>query len=399
MKIGLLSHLIRDYNLGCSALAISNLRLMDEVFEKYNITVEYIVIIPESGVKRDLDAFISLEGYTKNSYSYRTYPRPKNLLFRPWLLKSTAAFDHCDYVIDLCGGDGYTDNYGLKRIFAESIPIFGCKMHNIACFFAPQTIGPFNTTIGTIVAKTTLKKLEVIFVRDQSSYKCCCDLGLEKQTLQVIDVAFALPYTKTVINNNKFNVGINVSGLLYNGGYNNDNYFKLSFSYKDFIDRLLTKLCDMKNIQVHLIPHVIDKASNIDDDYSVCEKIHKMHPNTILPVRFNSAIEAKSYISGMNLFSGARMHSAIGATSSGVPVIPVAYSRKFNGLFETLGYPYYIDAKADLSIDNALDKFFYYMNNMDILESGLIEAEKVYNKNLEKYQQLLIQAMNLKKTY
>lgn len=398
MKIGLLSHLIRDYNLGCSALAISNLRLMDEVFEKCNIPVEYIVIVPESGEKNELDAFTSLAGYTKNPYSFNTYPRPKNMLKRPWLLKQTDAFDKCDYVVDLCGGDGYTDNYGIKRIFAESIPIFGCKTHKTPSFFGPQTIGPFNTKIGTFVAKATLRKLEVIFVRDQSSYECCCNLGFEKKTLPVIDVAFALPYTKTVFENNKFNVGINVSGLLYNGGYNHDNYFKLSFSYKEFIDKLLGMLCERNDVQVHLVPHVIDQATNVDDDYSVCEEMHERFPNTILPEKFASAMEAKSYISGMDLFSGARMHSTIGAASSGVPVIPVAYSRKFNGLFDTLGYPYYIDAKADLSVDDALKKFADYMNNGDALKSGLCDAKKVYSEKLKKYQNLLIQVMDLKET-
>ncbi|BCN32279.1 hypothetical protein bsdtb5_35740 [Anaeromicropila herbilytica] len=395
MKIGLISHLIRDYNLGCSALAISNLKLMDEVFEKYNITVEYVVILAESGEKRDLEAYTSLEGFTKNKFSYKTYPRPKNMLLRPWILKATHAFEQCDYVIDLCGGDGYTDNYGIKRIFAESIPILGCKLNQICAFFGPQTIGPFNTKLGEIVARNTLKKLKVIFVRDQSSYQCCKKLGFENKTYQVIDVAFALHFTKQYFNNNKFNIGINVSGLLYNGGYNHDNYFKLSFSYKDFIDKLIDKLCEMENVQVHLVPHVIYDNKNVDDDYSVCEKLHSNFPDTILPGRFGSAMEAKSYISGMNLFSGARMHSTIGATSSCVPVIPVAYSRKFNGLFDTLGYPYYIDAKTTMGVDSAIDQFMDYMNNLEDLKKGIKNAEKIYHANLIKYQELLVQVMEL----
>ena len=49
----------------------------------------------------------------------------------------------------------------------------------------------------------------------------------------------------------------------------------------------------------------------------------------------------------MSFFLGARMHSTIAAFSSGVPVLPMAYSRKFNGLFEdTLEYPYIADMKV-----------------------------------------------------
>ena len=50
-------------------------------------------------------------------------------------------------------------------------------------------------------------------------------------------------------------------------------------------------------------------------------------------------MEAKSHISGMDFFIGSRMHACIAAYSSGVPVFPLGYSRKFTGLFaEKLGY-------------------------------------------------------------
>ena len=49
------------------------------------------------------------------------------------------------------------------------------------------------------------------------------------------------------------------------------------------------------------------------------------------------------------------MHSTIAAFSSGVPVVPMAYSRKFNGLFiDTLQYPYVSDMKT-LSNRGALE--------------------------------------------
>ena len=71
------------------------------------------------------------------------------------------------------------------------------------------------------------------------------------------------------------------------------------------------------------------------------------HPNLILSPLFLDPIVAKSYIAGMDFFMGARMHSTIAAFSSEVPVFPMAYSRKFNGLFtDTLQYPYMADMKA-----------------------------------------------------
>ena len=63
-------------------------------------------------------------------------------------------------------------------------------------------------------------------------------------------------------------------------------------------------------------------------------------------------VEIKSYIAGMDFFMGARMHATIGAFSSGVPVVPMAYSRKFNGLFvDTLQYDSMVDMKKQSDED------------------------------------------------
>ena len=72
------------------------------------------------------------------------------------------------------------------------------------------------------------------------------------------------------------------------------------------------------------------------------------HDRLVLAPLFFSPIDAKSYISGLDFFMGARMHATIAAFSAGIPVVPMAYSRKFNGLFiDTLSYSHLIDLKED----------------------------------------------------
>ena len=70
-------------------------------------------------------------------------------------------------------------------------------------------------------------------------------------------------------------------------------------------------------------------------------------PRTTLAPRFVSPSDAKSYISTLDYFAGARMHACIAAFSSGVPVIPMAYSRKFEGLFGSLGYNHTTDCRME----------------------------------------------------
>lgn len=58
---------------------------------------------------------------------------------------------------------------------------------------------------------------------------------------------------------------------------------------------------------------------------------------------YQNPMDIKSKISEFDIFIGARMHATIGAFSSGVATIPTAYSRKFNGLYESVEYPYIVD--------------------------------------------------------
>ena len=83
-------------------------------------------------------------------------------------------------------------------------------------------------------------------------------------------------------------------------------------------------------------------------------------PDCILAPAFNTPIEAKSYISNMDIFIGSRMHSTIGAFSSNVATIPVSYSRKFEGLFNSLNYEYVINGRTE-STNSAFDKTIEYV--------------------------------------
>ena len=90
----------------------------------------------------------------------------------------------------------------------------------------------------------------------------------------------------------------------------NDKDYALKYIEQTNLDNLIEKLIEIPNTQVHLIAHVIENNNGVDDDYSVCKLVHEKYPKTILAPKFESASEAKSYISTMNLFSGARMDLA-----------------------------------------------------------------------------------------
>ena len=75
----------------------------------------------------------------------------------------------------------------------------------------------------------------------------------------------------------------------------------------------------------------------------------------------------------MDFFMGARMHATIAAFSAGVPVVPMAYSRKFNGLFsDTLSYSHLIDLKEDEE-NTILTKIKEAFSNRDNLKMEIAD--------------------------
>lgn len=343
VKIGLLWHSFRSGNLGVGALSVCNLELIDNVVQKLGLNAEYIVV-GNTGVCDYLpDKF-------RGRVTFKNFSA-RNFLKSP--LDVVRSIVKCDIVFDIGEGDSFSDIYGYSRFFKLSfsklLSIFSSKL----LILSPQTIGPFNTILGRIIAKFVLNRVDYLVTRDKLSSKVLSNLNIKYE--EAIDVAFALNFhNEKTASSEKIKFGLNVSGLLYHGGYTANNQFGLRSDYAEQTDKLIEHLLSVDGLEVHLVPHVVSINNPIEDDYKVSEYLKSKYLNVIVPKRFESPSEAKSYISGMDIFAGARMHSTIAAFSSGVPTIPLAYSRKFAGLFESIGYKRVADLR-EFDTDSLID--------------------------------------------
>lgn len=381
--VGLLSHYFEDDNLGCVALSVSNMILLDQAAEELGVSLEYRILVNEKHPHVDLS-------FTSNSVEYQVYSSSKQSAMHPLRLLRTSIFDDCDFVMNINAGDGFTDLYGFPRMISESYMSWLTLHKGVPLVIAPQTIGPFKRTISKAIAKSILRRSARVFSRDEQSTALSVELGVNGTLDEVIDVAFALPFERPIPTpGGPTRVGLNVSGLLYRGGYDGANYFNLAFDYRDFIGHLVSRLIE-EGSEVHLISHVVAKPGSIEDDFSACEEVHRQFPTTVLAPRFEDAIAVKSYISGMDFFTGARMHSTIAAISSGVAVAPIGYSKKLPGLYDTLGYPYYIDAReSQWTSELAIDQIVEWLRDVALLQNAVSDAEGVYTPRLAKYRSTL----------
>lgn len=339
ITVGLLWHSLSSGNLGVSALTESNIAIIREVAESIGQTVRFLVLGTGSGSVPDLTKELKAAGHDLESHPVRIL----RSCFREQVRR-------CDLVVDIGEGDSFADIYGFKRFF------YYWLSKNIVCslgkplVLAPQTIGPFDGWLARSLAKQVMRRCATVFTRDNLSSACLADMQVTANAREAIDVAFKLPFTrKKFEGKSKVRVGINVSGLLFNGGYTGANQFQLTIDYPATTRRLIAWFAARPDVEVHLVAHVIEPHQFVENDLAVAEKLAHEFPGVVVAPSFNRSREAKSYISGLDFFTGARMHACIAAFSSGVPVVPMAYSRKFNGLFDTLGYKWLADCKKHSS--------------------------------------------------
>ena len=335
-------------------MCYSMLYLIDEIFSESGET--YRLYLTDSNARHRRNE-VKILGKTIR-YETVSNPAPaslknaiKKILLLPETLRGVSVFRKADGIMDIGQGDSFSDIYGMvrfKRI--DSIHRTARYFGKPYCFL-PQTIGPFKSKEASRLSSESIRKAAVVMARDARSCQYVREhVAEQKQVDEYIDVAFLLPYQKQSFDPRLLHVGLNVSALLWNGGYTGDNQFGLKDDYQKIVREIIAFFLKKDDVVVHLIPHVIDESYSVEDDSRVCTQLVSefQSERLVKSPDFSSPIDAKSYISGMDFFLGARMHSTIAAFSAGVPVVPMAYSRKFNGLYiETLGYPTIADLQKD----------------------------------------------------
>lgn len=259
-------------------------------------------------------------------------------------------------------GDSFSDIYGQERLKnLHSLTRF-VKSQKKDYVLLPQTIGPFEVSGSDVMAKEIIQQASGVYTRDPLSTQCVKELLPAQDVMESVDMALFMGYERATNSSEVVRVGVNPSALLWNGGYSRSNQFGLKDDYQHTIRAVISRLCQTDGVQVELVAHVIPGFNFIiEDDYLVCKILQREFPDCVVAPHFYSPVEAKTYISGLDMLIGSRMHCCIAAFSSGVPVYPLAYSRKFKGLFEGgFGYKEYSDLKVedhDTVITKLMDAF------------------------------------------
>lgn len=369
IDIGLLWHSDSNRNLGVGALTVGNMALVREAAARAGRTPRFHLFAPRDHRPPYVEGLESRHAITRDfMLSPSGYWR---------------AIGRLDAMLDIGAGDSFTDIYFGRRFAFLIATKYYCFPRRLPLVLSPQTIGPFSRQPHTALAAGALKRAALVFARDPLSADAVRALAPGARLHQAIDVAFALPFTPAAKGPGT-RVGVNVSGLLYSGGYTGKNEFGLTLDYWDYTHRLIDALLSQEGVTVELICHVDEPDMPNDDDGRAADLIAERYPALVKIPPFRSPSDAKSHISGLDFLVGARMHATIAAFSSGVPVVPVSYSRKFEGLYGALGYPWLVPAKGmttEEALALTLDAFHRRAELVEAIRAG----DAVVAKGLETY--------------
>lgn len=403
-KIAITGAPLNTANMGVTALAFSLIKLLRCADKNNNIGI--LCAAKKAEVRQidlgDENIYVKITNYRKSFKSkinqhivfifvlailYRLLP----VKFIQNVIRKVCPFINeiisSRFVASIHGGDSFSDMYGTIRFFWIIIIDILVIILNKPLFLLPQTFGPFKNKIVKKTAEYIIRSAMLVYSRDKNGkeqLQSVFNNSIDNSKISTCpDVAFCLPYPKNDISNfipekhmRKTLIGLNINGLMFNGGYSRKNMFDLALNYSDLLYSIIEYFISIENTYMLLIPHNIAVIGDIESDLESCNTIYsKLREESKLKVQITefgiTPSQIKGGISQCDFFIGSRMHACIGGLSSLVPTIGIAYSKKFIGVFEYIGL-------SDLVVDACI---------MDA-ETALAIIVKQFDRRYELQQQL-----------
>jgi len=406
MKICILGTPISSGNRGVLALASALVELVCEVNSSAEIS---LLIGHRSSFVADFETSAGLKRV--QVVNFRLSPRSRFvehlaaiilccLVYRIFPLKALKRFlarkipfigevTSSDVVGNIHGGDSFSDIYGLGRFLSNCavdacIILLGAPLVQL-----PQTYGPFKTKTARIAAAAILRHSSIVMARDQDSFDLAAGiLGAHSRPILSPDVAFGLSAARQFVPKtvpplpadcaSVRYIGINVNGLVLNGGYTRRNMFGLKLDYRAYLIEVITLLAKRFEGEFWFIPHTYGDRDTVESDLLASEVLvaglpPEVQARTRVVKHAYSQHELKSIIGCSEFFIGGRMHACIAALSQSVPCAGVAYSKKFHGVFSTVGAEGCILEARELDISQAIIRTLDAFDHRELISAQLRE--------------------------
>ena len=162
-KVALIGHDTRNPNLGVGALTVSNIAILRRIAERIGVDLHITVLIGKSTYP------CYVEGADVSECFVRPLRKPGSFF---------KVIRDYDMVIDISGGDSFSDIYGGRRMFQTLLQKFLVHFSGRPLVMAPQTVGPFVKPLWRRLSAISIKRCAIVCTRDAKSTAFLREMGI-----------------------------------------------------------------------------------------------------------------------------------------------------------------------------------------------------------------------------
>ncbi|MBN2075003.1 MAG: polysaccharide pyruvyl transferase family protein [Dehalococcoidales bacterium] len=320
-------------------------------------------------------------------------------------------FHNTDIIIHL-GTNLYSEDFGIRGFIEHSKEILLAVLLIKPIVMYAESIGPFNSILSKIIARSLLNKINLITLREEVSQKYLVELGVHKPRVFVTaDPAFLLePASKERISEILDDEGIEIGthpviGVILSSATNLKEITRKSrvvalinlvyvigryflpetiikyligiFRQIGYFDRFETRyitqmevssiidhIIDSLDVDIMLIPHI--RQEGVFEDSDTAQEIRRVAKNQdkIKVVQnIYTSEELKGIIGICDTLISSRMHAAIAAMSQCIPTILIPVSQRHHGIMKMTGQEKYVC--KSFTFDDVIPKMEDAWSNRD----------------------------------
>ncbi len=288
----------------------------------------------------------NMEGDTPwcDYYDVELAPRP-TISRREWH-RWFQLYRGSDLAIDMHGVKFYS-NLGWRRNLLAAAPLVVPRLMAIPSVAFTQTYGPFENYKTRLVARIALRMTNLLYAREPASLDILADIGLGKKATLYPEVALILPACPTTELTCSDTVKLFIAKpepyicvTLSRKVIQEEKRLHGSSNYAELMREFIVELLQ-QNFRVLLVPHTYRPDRPLDNDHALTREVFETlnaDPERCLMVDADlPPDQLKTLIAGSYVLVGSRYHSLVAALSSGVPVLAVGWSHKYDGLTQLFG--------------------------------------------------------------
>jgi colanic acid/amylovoran biosynthesis protein len=244
-----------------------------------------------------------------------------------------------------------------------------------------QSLGPFTDPRNQRVMRRVASGARLVLLRDERSRRELTALGVPEERLHVVaDAAFALSTRHGRRSSTRLRIAVSVRNWPYAAG----DVEETNDRYRSAIVALVESLVRNRDAEVTFLSTCQGAPEYWTDDSSVAVAIaDRVDPALRTSVHvdrdFRTPQELLDTLGGFDVVVATRMHMAILALVSGVPVFPIAYEPKTRELFERLEMGHWVRDFEKLSAVGLAEDVERFIDDLPAISPRLwpaVESER-----------------------